>query len=282
MKILIVGGNSNLARTLKPLLSSYAEVLTAGRSHCDVPMDLSQKDGSIEIPDGIDCVINAAAAFGGGAPNEISETFDVNVSGLLRLCEACHHAGVKYFVQVSSVFAKMSSKALLKNPYALSKKHAEEVLHLFSELKSLRLLIIQPSQIYGAGEAFRRHQPFLYAIADKAQAGEEIVLFGQNDALRNFIHVADVAQVIARAVEKNLTGTYSCLYPQDIRYSEIAKQAVKAFGSNSVVRFDKSKPDISDVTFENDDSLFVQTGFWPKISIAEGMTLEAAWRKKVL
>ena len=41
MKILLSGGHSSLAQVLRPVLELFAEVLTAGRSGCDVELDLT-------------------------------------------------------------------------------------------------------------------------------------------------------------------------------------------------------------------------------------------------
>ena len=50
MKILLVGGQSALAQVLRPVLDSFAEVLTAGRSGCDVELDLTWSADRFKLP----------------------------------------------------------------------------------------------------------------------------------------------------------------------------------------------------------------------------------------
>ena len=100
MRILIVGGASSLAQALKPVLSEFAEVITAGRAGCDVHLDLSDPLEKIELPKDIDVVINAAASFGGKSFEEMLHTESVNVLGVLKLCQSCTKAQIKQLVLI--------------------------------------------------------------------------------------------------------------------------------------------------------------------------------------
>ena len=279
MKIVIVGGASSLAKALLPVLSEFAEVLTAGRTGCDIRMDLAAPASDINLPSGIDVVINAAADFGGKDVENLLRAEDINVLGVLKLCVACHKAQVKQFIQVSTVFALLDQASRFFNAYALSKRHADEAAQLFCSGFALPLAIIRPSQFYGTGSTARKHQPFLMSIVDKAERSENIFFYGGNDAKRNFIHVADVAQVISRVAQQGVTGSYCCQYPRDISYSEIAAAAVNAFGSNSKVEFVREQSDIPDNVLPIDDSLFRLIGYSPQISFATGMAMEASARR---
>ena len=48
MKIVLVGGSSSLAMALTPVLKKYAEVITAGRTGCDIQIDLAGPCDSIQ------------------------------------------------------------------------------------------------------------------------------------------------------------------------------------------------------------------------------------------
>ncbi len=279
MKILLAGGHSLLAQVLHPALTSFAEVLTAGRTGCDVALDMAWPAERFELPDGADAVIHLAAHFGGRDFASMLAAEEVNVLGALKLAHACHRAGVGQLVQVSSIFAVLTEESPFYNSYALSKRHAEELTQLYCRSTGLPLAILRPAQLYGEGDAFRIHQPVLYALLDSAQRGEDIVLDGRNDARRNFIHVVDMVEIIARVVQQRVEGRYDCASLSNLRFSEIAAAAVAAFGSASSIRFDTGKPDISDNAFAVDDTLYRRIGYFPQISLAQGLAREAARRK---
>lgn len=279
MKILIVGGSSSLAQVLRPALSSFAEVLTAGRSGCDVALDLSWEDEQFHLPEGLDAVVHLAAHFGGKDFSGILAAEQVNVLGSLKLCHAAQRAGIDHLVQVSTIFAGLSEDSPFFSSYALSKRHAEDVARLFCASANLPLAILRPAQIYGVGATFRKHQPFLYNIIDKAENNEEIVFYGSNDARRNLIHVEDVAEVIAQVVRLRILGLHSCPSLTNVRYSEIAAAAINSFDSGSQVRFAADKPDMLDNAFEPNDSLYRQIEFFPRVTLELSMKKEAAYRK---
>lgn len=282
MKILITGGNSSLAQFLRPLLTSFAEVLITGRRDCDVELDLAWPAERFALPESVDVVIHLAAHFGGRDFVSILAAEEVNTLGALKLAHACHRAGVGQLVLVSSIFAGLGEESPFYNSYALSKRHAEELTQLYCRSVELPLAILRPAQLYGEGEFFRRHQPFLYALLDSAQQGEDIVFYGHNDALRNFIHVVDVAEVIARVVQQRIEGRYECASLTNVRFSEIAAAAVAAFSSTSTISFDKGKPDIPDNAFAANDAVYRRIGYFPQISLAQGLAREASRRKALL
>lgn len=279
MKILLVGGQSSLAKSLLPALANFANVVTAGRSGCEVELDLTWAVERFAIPAGVDVVINLVGHFGGPAFSDLLAAEEVNALGSLKLAHACANAGVTQFLQVSSIFAGLTEDSHFYNAYALSKRHAEELLQLYCRQVSLHLAILRPAQIYGEGDEFRRHQPFIYALLDKAQRGEEIVLYGRNDARRNFIHIEDVVEIISRVVRQRIEGCYVCAGLENVRFSDMAAAAVAAFGGASAVRFDVDKPDIPDNAFEADETLYRLINFRPRISLEIGFAREA-WRRR--
>lgn len=278
MKILLSGGHSSLAQVLRPVLESFAEVLTAGRSGCDVELDLTWPAERFQLPPGLDAVIHLGAHFGGQDFNSMMAAEEVNVLGSLKLANACTRAEVGHLVMVSSIFAGLDEKSPFYNSYTLSKRHAEELTQLYCGTVGLPLAILRPAQFYGEGESFRRHQPILYSLLDRAQHGDDIVLYGSNDAQRNFIHVADVAEIFARVVQRRIEGRYDCAALSNVRFSDIAVAAVAAFGSASTVRFDATQPNIADNGFVGDESLYQLIDYFPRISLAQGLAREAVRR----
>jgi UDP-glucose 4-epimerase len=282
MKTLIIGGTSSLGCALKPVFSKFGEVITAGRKNCDITMDLNGPIEKISFPDNVDTVIHTAAHFGGETAKEILEAESVNVLGTLKLCQESVRSKIGHFVLISSMFACLNENSRYYSIYALSKKHAEDVAMFYYSRHSLPLTVLRPSQIYGNTESFRRHQPFLYSMIDNAEKGDGIVIYGSNDARRNYIHIDDLTNIIVNVVRNRIEGTYSCMYPVDVTYSQVASAALSAFSSQGSIRYIRNKDDIPDNVFEKDDALYKKIGFYPQISIEEGMRRIARCRRVCL
>lgn len=276
MKILLVGGQSSIAKYVKPILQNFAEVITAGRQDCDVHLDLSLD--KIQIPSGIDVLVNTAAHFGGEDIDDMTNSLKTNVCGTLRLCEAAYRSNVKRILLISSIFSHLDISSPFYSIYSISKKQSEEAAIFFCSRRSLPLTILRPSQIYGSEDLFRRHHPFFYAIMDKAQMGETIEFYGDNDAKRNFIHIEDISLLVSKCIEYKIVGEFDCINSENVKYSEIANEAIKAFKSPSKIVFLKDKKRIADNVFSFDDSLYEQLGFYPSIRLEEGVRKIATYR----
>ena len=276
MRVLIVGGTSSLGSALKAALSSRCDVITAGRKNCDVDFDLTWPLERMTLPTDVDVVVHTAAHFGGKSAVDILDAEYVNVLGTMKLCEAAATANVGHFILVSSVFASLKEDSAQYGIYALSKRHAEDVARFVCASRALPLAVLRPSQIYGAGPRFGVHQPFLYAMLDKAKKGEDILLYGNHDPRRNFIYIDDLTAVISKVIDARIAGTYSCQHPDNVTYSQIAKAAFQAFDTRGSVRFLRDKPDIPDNVFPGDDALYEAIRFCPSTTIEDGLRRIAA------
>jgi nucleoside-diphosphate-sugar epimerase len=279
MKVLLIGGSSSLAGVFIPALSPFADVLTAGRSNCDLELDLRWDVKHFEIPAGIDCVVNLAANFGGHDFESMLSAEETNAVGVLKLADACRKAGVSHFIQISSIFTELNENSQVFNSYALSKRHAEELLSLYRQNTGFPTLVLRPSRIYGEGETFRRHQPFLYALLDKAETNQNIILNGNNDAIRNFIYCKDVAEIVLLAIQARLEGVFQCAAITNLRMSQIAAAAITACGSSSEILFNRLEADIPDNPLEVNDQLFHLLRYFPQVSLVDGLAREVARRR---
>jgi nucleoside-diphosphate-sugar epimerase len=278
MNVLITGGTSSLCNALKPVLSLFSEVITAGRNNCDIYLDVTAPTDEIVLPYDVDVVIHTAAHFGGKSGTDIIEAENINVIGTLKICEAAARARAKHFIFISTAFSVLPATSPSYNIYSISKRHAEEAVTLFCNSAVLPLTILRPSQVYGSEEHFRKHQPFFYAIIDKAEQGKDVILYGTNDPKRNYIHINDLTNIIANVVKNKIEGIYGCANTLFVTYSEIAGAAYKAFGTIGKVLFLSQKKDVPDNLFEIDDRLYKKLGIYPVISIEEGVQMIANFR----
>lgn len=280
MKILIIGGTSSLGLALKPILEQLGEVITAGRKNCDIDIDLSRDIDVTKFPKDIDIVLHSAAHFGGDTFRDIEQAININVLGILRVCEVVKQLNIKHFILISSIFACLDDKSKYYTSYALTKKQSEEIATFFCFENNINLTILRPSQIYGNSISFAKHQPFMYNIIEKAKNDETIYIYGSNDALRNYIHINDLTTIISKVIEKTIIGVYYCGYMTDIKYSQVAKAAFNAFNHEEKITFLLEKSSISDNIFNKDDSLYRKIDFYPNISIEIGMNMIASITKK--
>ena len=165
---------------------------------------------------GADAVVHAAWAIRETDPARAAHQ---NVDGTKRLLEASRRAGVKRFVFVSSVAAAPDAP----NQYART-KHAAEAL-----LDPARDLVVRPGTILakGGGGIFG-------LMRDLMQKLHVVPLFGGGGQPLQTVHVDDVCEAIARAIERGVTGAINVAEPAPLSFREVLRMAAARAGVRCV------------------------------------------------
>lgn len=246
MKVLLVGGSSIIRAALGLTLAQHAEVVTTGRcGQSDVVSDLTQWSQKPDVSGNFYVVIQVAADFGGATSEDYFCCEQVNAVRTLAVSRLAEQLRAIHFLYLASVSAAYKRGDLFYDIYALSKRHCEEVAQLFCAERSIPITILQPSQIYDAGQLCRKHPGLFYAMTDCAASGPDITIYGTRDARRNFMD--DLVEACQHIVPAPQTGGYICAHPTPVRLSEMDQAAFAAFGQGGELRFPPDQPDIPDL-----------------------------------
>ncbi len=136
------------------------------------------------LPGPFDAVVHVAATS--PAPGvDVAQIVRDNVAGTQALVEAAERWGAKAFVFFSS----------------LSTKHLGELL-LATRAERLPGLAIRLPGVLGPGA----HRNWLSGVADRLRAGETVRAFHLDAPFNNAAHVADLAALVLRVLERPWTG----------------------------------------------------------------------------
>jgi UDP-glucose 4-epimerase len=142
-----------------------------------------------------------------------------NLLGSVNLINAAVRHGVECFVFTSSaaVYGDLSAPATEDtppapaDPYAIAKLAVEHDLRAAGRLFGLRWIVFRPHNVYG--ERQNLADPYRNVIGifmRQATLGQPCSIFGDGRQTRAFSYVADVAPVIARAV--NVPGAFDQVF----------------------------------------------------------------------
>lgn len=271
MKVLIIGSTSVIGKALGRHLSEQGiEVKFAGRKQADIAFDLTAWQEKATTSQVFDVVVHVAADFGGYTARDFIRAELVNGVGTLAACALAYEVRAAHFIFLSSISASYQAGDPYYGIYALTKRHGEEVAHYFCSERDIALTILRPSQVYDDVGRCRRHQEFFYLVADQAQAGQDIQLFGSYDASRNYLHLSDLLETITRVVRGRHEGAFTCAHPTDVSISELANTALKVFSAGGKVKFVANKPDMEDLPQKGDAALYELIDYWPSVDIEQG------------
>jgi nucleoside-diphosphate-sugar epimerase len=180
--------------------------------------------GRLDLPDvvddaslaGADAVVHSAWAIREIDPARAAHQ---NIEGTKRLLEASRRAGVKAFVFVSSVAAAPDAP----NEYARTKHTAEKL------LDPARDLVVRPGTILarGGGGIFG-------LMRDLMQKLHVVPLFGGGRQLLQTVHVDDVCEAVARAIERGVSGAINVAEPAPLSFREVLRMTAKRAGVRCV------------------------------------------------
>jgi len=132
----------------------------------------------------------------------------MNVSATIGLLEALRRRGggrVLFTSSGGTVYGKVKTTPIKEDTvlkpitaYGAGKVTAEVYLNLYRSMHGLDCRIARIANPYGAGQNVGRGLGAITTFLNRALLGEEIVIWGDGEVVRDFIHVSDLSSCLAR------------------------------------------------------------------------------------
>lgn len=199
-----------------------------------------------------------------------------NLSGTVEALEYCrlHRAHLVFlssYIYGDVVRQPVSESSALAatNPYALSKKLAEEACQFYAERYGVSVTVLRPFNIYGPGQS----ETFLVPTILKQLESRTEVRVRDLEPRRDYIYVTDVVDAIIRAVAAS--GGYSVLNLGSGRSSSVAEliHAIQqVWGTHLPVRSDgvRRQDEIMD-TIADISRAEACLGWKPRFTLRQGL-----------
>ncbi|EYR64781.1 UDP-glucose 4-epimerase [Actinotalea ferrariae CF5-4] len=193
------------------------------------------------------------------ATSEGDPTLDVrtNILSSIGMFSACAAAGVQkvYFAstggaiygdQPQTVFRE-TDLTLPVSPYAIGKLTIENYLRYFRRTQGLDSTVFRISNPYGPRQNPRKRQGVIPIFLRQIAAGEPLTVFGDGSMVRDYVYVADVAEMIAQAVtEGTSTDLYNLGSGVGLRLTELLSAIREVTGIESTVHHKPQPPTFVD------------------------------------
>ena len=219
MNVLITGASGFVGSYLCPFLQDKGFcVFPVLRKHTKPLQEISLENHRFingmdadtawsDLVEGMDVVINLAArvhVMRDESPDPLSDFCKVNVDGVMALARQAAKAGVKQFIQFSSIkvngeqtfgtpFSECSTTCPI-DPYGVSKQMAEQQLQQFSDSAGMAVTIIRPPLIYGPGVKGNLQ------LLERAIRKGIPLPFGNVNNHRSMVSIYNLADLVARCI----------------------------------------------------------------------------------
>ena len=276
-----------------------AEILTTTRSELDL---LRQTDVEnwmrTEKPD---AVFLAAAKVGGIVANATypGQFLYENTMIATNIIHGAHQVEVEklLFLGSSCIYPKMAPQpiqesSLLTGPleptnqwYAIAKITGLMMCRAYREQYGNDFISAMPTNLYGPGDNYHLENshviPALIRKAHEAKTtgAESMEIWGTGNALREFMHVDDLADGLIYMM-KNVSQSEHINIGSgvDISIKDLAELVMKVVGFEGELVHDRSKPDGTPRKIMDDTNL-KQSGWEPSISLEAGLHDAYGWFK---
>lgn len=211
-----------------------------------------------------------------------------NILGTKNILEMVGRNGVKQFIfaSSSSIYGNASiapfeeNKVVISelNPYAQTKKTCEELCLAYHRKYELPVTIFRFFTVYGP-----RGRPDMapYIFTESTLKGEEIKIFGDGKAMRDFTYIDDIVGGIALGLQKKFPfEVFNLGSSSPINIMSFIQMIEKKIGKKAII---KTFPRISSEmknTYANIKKAEKFLGYRSKIAIEEGLEIFIKWFKE--
>lgn len=212
-----------------------------------------------------------------------------NLAGTLTLLESMQGLGIRRLVFLSSggtVYGLPDTVPIPEShalrpisSYGIVKAAIEHYIEMYRRTGGLSPAIIRPSNPYGPRQSHTGVQGVISTFLRRVRAGEPIEVWGDGRVLRDYIHVADLAELCAVAAGSTVEGTFNAGSGIGVSVNEIVAHVARVTGVPVRPLYRPGRA--TDVPQSVLDARRAEQifGWRARIGLAQGMSETWAWLK---
>jgi UDP-glucose 4-epimerase len=304
-KVLVTGGAGFIGSNLvKRLLAEGNKVtvldnfMSGYRSNLDPFPEVNIVEGdvrdktAVELAiQGAEVVFHFAASVGNkrSIDNPITDA-EINVLGTLQVLEAARKVGVRKIVTSSSagIFGELKTMPIKEDhpiepdsPYGCSKLYEEKICLAYAKLYDIEAVALRYFNVYGPNQRFDAYGNAIPIFVFRMLRNEPILIYGDGEQTRDFVHVADVVQANIKAADAiGVSGAFNIASGTRVTINSLIKMIAK--GKSNTVKIEHGPQRPGDVLHSLADiSLAHQRlGYIPSVKLEVGIEEYIEWARK--
>jgi len=307
-KILVTGGagfiGSNLVKkllqdgdsitVLDSFLSGHHENLEPFPSIRIIEGDVRDRNAVETAIKGAEVVFHLAASVGNKRSIDLPITdAEINVLGTLNVLEAARKEGVRKIVASSSagIFGELKTLPIKEDhpiepdsPYGCTKLCEEKLCLSYAKLYDIEAVCLRYFNVYGPNQRFDAYGNVIPIFVFRMLNNEPIVIFGDGEQTRDFVHVDDVIQANMKAANaKGVSGAFNIASGTRVTINELVKMITRDNSSRKVeVIYGDERPgdvrhSLADISLANK-----MIGYQPTVELENGIKEYVEWVKDII
>lgn len=297
--VLLLGGGGFIGQaTARRLASDAMDVHILARQHSlPAASTIHLHTGDLSSPSILDTLLPqcstvvhlASSTTPGSSANKPSDELD-NLRPTLNLLDRLHNQKTIHLIFVSSggtIYGNPPHIPVNEDtPFAPLSYHGAGKMALEGFFQAFRaagnaVTILRPSNAYGPGQDLRRGFGFIRTVLEHARNGSSLEIWGDGEAIRDFVYVEDVAEAIAMAIGNPTdNGTYNVGSGQGHTLNEVLALAKRVTGMKINTQHKPARgSDVRGVVLDV-SHIRKALGWQPHIDLEEGLRRTWEWMQQ--
>lgn len=214
----------------------------------------------------------------------------VNVVGTANLLEAARRAGVGRVVYTSTGGAAYGDTDILPtpedhparatSPYGVSKVAAERYLECWMGLSGGTALALRLANVYGPRQNPHGEAGVIAIFCHRLLAGQPCLVYGDGEQTRDYVFVEDVADAIARALNRDATGIANIGTGRETSVNELYRRLAKLAGVGAASQRAPARAGEQRRSVLDAGRAKTILGWTPATALDDGLARTFAWFKR--
>lgn len=209
-------------------------------------------------------------------------THEINVTGSLNLLKEAVKQHVSKFVFASSTAVYGDTKKLpVKeempckpvSPYAASKAAAEAYCSAYAGCYGLDTVRLRFFNVYGQKNENSAYSGVITKFVTRIQQNQTLIIEGDGEQTRDFIHVSDIVNALTTALTKEGTrgDVFNVCTGKPISINDLAATLSTVTGKNPITKFVQARTGDIRASYGDPSKAELKLGFKARINLAEGL-----------
>jgi UDP-glucose 4-epimerase len=283
----------NFVTVLDNFLSGHKENLTPFSSVKIIEGDVRDKKAVETAIKGAEVVFHLAASVGNKRSIDLPiDDAEINVLGTLNVLEAARKEGVRKIVTSSSagIFGELKTLPIKEDhpiepdsPYGCTKLCEEKLCLSYAKLYDIEAVCLRYFNVYGPNQRFDAYGNVIPIFVFRMFNNEPIIIYGDGEQTRDFVHVDDVVQANIKAANATgVSGAFNIASGARITINELV-ELITRDNSNEieVIHGDERPGDVrhslADISLANK-----MIGYTPTVDLERGVKEYVEWVRSVI
>ena len=285
--------DNNSVTVLDNFMSGYRSNLDSFPGINIIEGDIRDKNAVEKAMHGAEVVFHLAASVGN--KRSIDQPIldaEINVIGTLQVLEAARKKGVRKIVTSSSagIFGELKTIPIKEDhpiepdsPYGCTKLCEEKLCLSYAKLYDIEAVCLRYFNVYGPNQRFDAYGNVIPIFVFRMLRNEPIIIYGDGEQTRDFVHVDDVVQANIKAADSiGVNGAFNIASGKRVTINRLVDIITRGNSTKIKIEYSPERPGDVRHSLADLSLAFEKINYTPTVDFERGIEQYVKWARTVI